>query len=259
MPPKNRADWVLFSREARPIIAGLCHGQTYAPSTILLRDLKLSWIPSAAARYHGGYRKSLKRWRLAKLARHMPPHALSKRKVVNGSGRRYSYWTREDVQRDTLQQRYADDLAWGRMPSSVKVSRRDSGLALHWLRSAEGWKGPEKKFKLLNPVEGRRQQALFRAIDEALSFFEKHRRWPVQTECSFSLRNFKFAQSQTWDKFVSQSDFHPRIMERLAIRWRQHSIWAERGNLVSLHLNALKRSNNFISAILRAEPFGRPI
>ena len=79
---------------------------------------------------------------------------------------------------------------------------------------------------LLSYYEGCRQKHAAEAIMEALQFYKRNQRWPKNYECSSSLRRRRYQCRQSWETFVQQTNFHPRIIDHLVEAWKSHFHWA---------------------------------
>ncbi len=254
-------DWELFAPAVRHVLDRISLELNYTPRGYELRARRHQWILSAAYRYHGGYLAVLDRLGWPRpprrhRPRRPPPPTDWNRQQANGFVPR-GFWHQRSHQLHVLRQGYADDLAWGVMPASTRVAKRHAGLAVHWLRSPGGWPAAAAAFNLMTPTDGRRQRIRYAIINEALSFYEHHWRWPHPRECSHSLRFRRWQRGGSWTSVLEGIHFHPRIIERLQSRWKLHYAWAGQHQDQTQVQQATRVINQLIIELYRREPFGR--
>jgi hypothetical protein len=210
-------------------------------------------LVTAAYRYYGGYQQVCQDFGFGRPFTRIP------RPLRTDPSRRllYAHWSQRGVQLEVLRGHFAEELSWGYFPCVRQVKDQGfGGLAAHWLRTPEQWAGTAAGFSLLTYEAGGQQRQLALAMMEAIDRYEKFGRFPRATECSNKLRHRKFDLGISWGVFILNTDFHPRILERLQKHFFDHYHWClkhqpDRCNFVHQALNGARTARQ------RREPFGR--
>jgi hypothetical protein len=212
--PSGRNTWESIRLELVPIAEAWLDREGRLPSK---RELELSG--------HGGLSRAIFRHHHGlKYVYHRLGYKRDQRKH-NGHPFRQN-WYSKAIQRAALQRLFPEYLAWGFVPSSTTALKRIRGLVRYSWRKG-GWAKVALGLNLLPYRAGCRQQKIVMAISEALTYYERQRRWPTNSQSSVNLVNRQRDVRLRGEAFTKYRQLNPRALEHLTRRWQQHGQWAK--------------------------------
>lgn len=197
----KRVAWMLFQKLGR------------TPSRRHFLDAGYWGLISAAHRNHGGFSYCLRQSGLA----------LGPGQVRPKIGR----WFKLADQLEQIRREFPTLVSLRIMPNVVELRAVCPSLVGYWTSRRVAWPTVAKKFGFIPWKVAAPQMAYVKAVNEALSFYEQHQRWPHARECSHALRAIRFRRGTSWEKALTRTTLHLPLLTQLVDRWRQHVLWMQ--------------------------------
>ncbi len=205
---------VIFCREFKRVAWMLCEKHRQTPSRQNFIDAGYWSLVCATHRNHSGFAHCLREAGLT----------LRPRQVRPKIGR----WFRLADQLAFMQREFPALVALRVMPNVVILKRVCPSLVGYWTRRQVPWPSVADRFGFITWKVAAPQLTYVKAVDEALGFYEQHRRWPRAKECSEYLQAVRFNHRTTWEDALTRATLHRPVLSQLADRWRQHVLWIDR-------------------------------